>query len=178
MNTQEFFDKYGSKTEPQDYDWKYGGECVDLIKFYMHDVFGMNPWAIGNANQLWHDKYGILKTFCERIKGSKDLRKGDIIFIDTSSEFDHVGIYVENVAWRVRIFDQVGNGTPVGGELPPKYREYPIKSVLGVWRPNKVETEEQKRVREFADKHNIKGRSTTQPFTQFEMLLILSKINA
>lgn len=174
MNTQEFFDKYGSKTEPQDYDWKYGGECVDLIKFYMHDVFGMNPWAIGNANQLWNDKYGILKTFCERIKGSKDMKKGDIIFIDTSSEFDHVGIYVENVAWRVRIFDQVGNGNPVGGELPPRYREYPIKSVLWVWRPTKVETEVQKRVRLFAEKNGLKVPSTTQPYTQFETLSILS----
>lgn len=64
----------------------------------MHDVFGMNPGAIGNANQLWHDKYGVLKTFCTKIEGSKDLRKGDIIFIDTSSEYDHVGIYMENVA--------------------------------------------------------------------------------
>ena len=174
-NLDSFISTYTSKLV--DYDWKYGGECIDLIKFYMHDVFGMNPGAIGNANQLWHDKYGVLKTFCTKIEGSKDLRKGDIIFIDTSSEYDHVWIYIENVAWRVRIFDQVGNGDKVGGELPPRYREYPIKSVLGVWRPNKVETDEQKRVREFSDKYDIKGRSTTQPFSQFDTLLILSKLH-
>lgn len=174
MNLQQFIDKHTGKLS--DYDWRYWAECVDLIKFYMHDVFGMSPWAIGNANQLWHDKYGILKTFCTKIEGSKDMKEWDIIFINTSSEFDHVGIFKEKVATRARIFDQVGNGNPVGGELPAKYREYPIKSVLGVWRPNKTETPEQKRVREFADKHDIKGRSTTQSYTQFEMLLILSKL--
>lgn len=160
-----------------DYDWRYWAECIDLIKFYMHDVFGMNPRAIGNANELWHDKYNVLKTFCTRIEWSKDLQIGDIIFIDTSSEFEHVGIFVEKKTTRAKIFDQVGNGNPVGWELPWKYREYPLKSILGVWRPNKTETPEQKRVREFADLHGIQWRSTTQPYSQFEVLLLLSKLH-
>lgn len=41
MNYSEFINKYLGKST--DYDGAYGVQCVDLIKAYLHDVFGTLP---------------------------------------------------------------------------------------------------------------------------------------
>lgn len=62
------------------------------------------------------------------------MQKGDIIFLKTGISFQHVGIFIEERSSNVLIFDQVGNGDKVGGELPPSYREWSKSIVMGVWR--------------------------------------------
>lgn len=36
-----------------DYDGAYGVQCIDLIKKYLHDGWGLNPGAWGNAHAYY-----------------------------------------------------------------------------------------------------------------------------
>ena len=47
MNLDQFIAKYNG--QGKDYDGVYGNQCVDLIKFYLKDMFGLFPGAWGNA---------------------------------------------------------------------------------------------------------------------------------
>lgn len=44
----EFIKKYNGKAK--DYDGVAGVQCVDLIKYYLKEVFGLNPGAWGDAH--------------------------------------------------------------------------------------------------------------------------------
>jgi len=173
MDIQEFVQKYNSSSKPIDYDNAYGGECIDLIKYLFHEVYWVRPWAIGNADQLFVDKHKFLtKQWFTQIKGSKDLQYWDIIFLKTANIYRHVGIFLEDKWLHVEIFDQIGNGDKVGGELPPRIRTYAKTIVMGVWRSDIV----QKRVEAFVKKHGLKEPSKTESYTEYETCIILSKI--
>lgn len=59
----------------KDYDGAFGGECIDVIKFLLDLVYwGKRIGRIGNANELWEDKYNILSKDFRRIVGSDDLQ--------------------------------------------------------------------------------------------------------
>ena len=160
--------------KPMDYDGAFGGECVDVIKYLLDLTYGVKPGRIGNANELWDDKYGILKsTWFFRIEGNKDMRKGDIIFLNTGISFKHVGLFMEEKANTVLVFDQVGNGDKVWGELSPAYREWSKSIVMGIWRhknavPNPTI--------DFANKYWIRKRGNDEYFSCYEILSILAKL--
>src|SRR5688572_21616536 len=48
MTLDQFFAKYNGRSDI-DYDGVYGVQCVDLIKFYLRDRFGLSPGAWGDA---------------------------------------------------------------------------------------------------------------------------------
>jgi len=78
---------------------------------------------------------------------------------------------------KIRIFDQIGNGDKVGGELPPRARIYNKSIVFRAWRLNINESDIiDKRVNEFVEKHGLKKPSKTESYTQYEICMILSKI--
>lgn len=112
LTLDEFLDTIPTN-KPQDYDGAFGGECIDLIKFLLDWCYGMKPGRIGNANELWDDKYGILSKLFYKIIGTNDVQRGDIIFLNTGISFKHVGIFLEDRGKNVLVFDQVGNGDKV-----------------------------------------------------------------
>jgi len=161
--------------KPMDYDGAYGGECIDVVKYDLDMVYGWGRiGAIGNANELWNDKYGILKKmWFVKIIGTKDMQRGDIIFLNTGISFQHVWVFLEERAHNVLIFDQVGNGDKVWGELPPSYREWSKSIVLGVWRHKDAVLDP---AIVFANKHNIRKRGKDEYFSCHDVLSILAKL--
>lgn len=80
MNYDDFIKKYKNKTI--DYDGVAGVQCVDLVKQYLHDVFGISPGSWGDAH-CYFDEFSAHKELSEyfiKIKNAPDLvpQKGDI----------------------------------------------------------------------------------------------------
>lgn len=172
MNYSEFVTKYTGQLV--DVDWAFWAECIDLMKRYCMDVYWMPNKKAGNANEAWKNKYWYFDNSWKYIEW-KSPQQGDIVFINTASEYDHVGICHKNNSLTVQVFDQIGNGNPVGGEKPASLRLYQKKDILGYWRYNKL-SEQEKIVNDFADLHNIQGRSKTKWFSQFDTLYLLATI--
>ena len=90
-----------------DYDKAYSVQCVDLIKAYLHDGWGINPGAWGNAH-AYFDNFNahpeLTKNFT-RIANTPDLvpLKGDIVVWKkgTGFTYGHVAIATGegNVNW-------------------------------------------------------------------------------
>ena len=143
-------------------------ECVGWVKKYCEEAYwitGLSFWW--SAYNGWDRKWN-LDTFFDRITVPQTW---DIIFFDKTptNKFWHVAIVD---TWKM-ICEQnggAGSGTWLGKDAI-RIAKSPA-NILGYMR-NK-ETEVQRRVREFADRHWIQGRSTTQPYTQFEVLSIIS----
>lgn len=77
----EFIKKYNGKAK--DYDGVAGVQCVDFIKYYLKEVFGLNPGAWGDAH-CYYDNYNnlsLLKKNFIRIANTPDFvpQKGDIV---------------------------------------------------------------------------------------------------
>lgn len=161
------------RDKPQDYDGAFWGECIDLIKFYLDWCFWMKPGRIGNANELWIDKFNVLSDLFYQIEWISDLQRWDIIFLNTWISFQHVWIYTSDMWDKVQIFDQVWNGDKVGWERAPAYRMYKKSIVLGVWR---LKDEVTTRINEFCDRMWIKKRGNDEYFSCREILSILSKM--
>ncbi|MBP3464123.1 MAG: CHAP domain-containing protein [Clostridia bacterium] len=81
MNYQEFTSYYNGKS--LDYDGVAGVQCVDLVKFYLNKVFGLNPGAWGNAKDYYENFNNIsaLKNNFTRIANTPSFvpQKGDIV---------------------------------------------------------------------------------------------------
>ena len=77
----EFVKKYNGKAK--DYDGVAGVQCVDLIKYYLKEVFGLNPGAWGDAH-CYYDNFNnisALKNNFTRIANTPSFvpQKGDIV---------------------------------------------------------------------------------------------------
>ena len=77
----EFIKKHVGKA--MDFDGVAGSQCVDLIKYYLKEVFNVNPGAWGDAH-CYYDNYNnlpLLKQHFTRIANTPDFvpRKGDIV---------------------------------------------------------------------------------------------------
>ena len=81
MNYSEFVSKYLGKST--DYDGAYGVQCVDLIKAYLHDVFGISAGSWGNARFYWINfaLRAPLKANFDKIRNTPQLvpKRGDIV---------------------------------------------------------------------------------------------------
>ena len=81
MNYQEFIKKYNGKGI--DFDGRYGVQCVDLVKSYLKDVFGITAGYWGDAH-AYYDGFNSHKELTAnftRIKNTADFvpKKGDIV---------------------------------------------------------------------------------------------------
>jgi hypothetical protein len=86
MTYSEFIAKYNGKGV--DYDGVAGVQCVDLAKLYLHDVFGINPGAWGDAH-CYYDNFNnipALKNNFIRIANTADFvpKQGDIVVWSSS----------------------------------------------------------------------------------------------
>lgn len=174
MNHKDFISKYTGQLV--DIDHVFWAECIDLMKQYCLDVYWVPPKQAGNAVEAWKNKYWYFDQNWQYIEWDSP-KQWDIVFINTSSEYEHVGIGHKLNELTVQIFDQIGNGSPVGWEKPCNLRLYPRKNILGYWRRKDKDVDEiEKRVDDFSKKWGIVGKSKTKWYSQFEILVILSKI--
>ena len=87
MSTQEFFDKYNNKFI--DYDGVWGFQCTDLIRQYIKEVLGLNPYVAipqtGAAKNIFNNfPAGGNKYFTKVLNGPTNAPKqGDLVFWGT-----------------------------------------------------------------------------------------------
>ena len=97
MNLNEFKNKYMGKSI--DYDGVSGVQCVDLVKQYLKDVFGLNPGSMGNAKDYFqnYENNKLLKDNFDRLVQVTP-EVGDIVVWGErpDNKYGHVAICVEN----------------------------------------------------------------------------------
>jgi hypothetical protein len=171
MEHKKFLEQYDWKF--YNYDTAYWPECVDLFKGYYRDVkeYRINV-SLWSAKNYWIsiEKAGFTRTTTPV--------QWDAAFSDYT-QWWHVGIFERFwTLWWVKWFyqfDQLGNWEKVWGEKPCKLRFYPMSKLLWFATINKPDPTD-KIVNDFADKYDIKWRSKTEPYTQYETLIILYRI--
>lgn len=115
-----FTKKYKGRTV--NYDGVFGFQCVDLIKQYLYEKFGLRPGAWGNAIDYWtKTNPAVLKKF-NKVKGS-NAKKGDIVILKglPGNKYGHIGIATGRInSKQVEILEQngsTGNGKGKGGDV-------------------------------------------------------------
>ena len=75
-----------------DYDGVAAFQCVDLIKQYVDEVFGIKAGGWGNAITYWtNTKHPLVIDYgFKRVTGTP--QAGDIVVIDTGNNIGHIGI--------------------------------------------------------------------------------------
>lgn len=136
MSYQSFKNQWNSKRV--DYDGVYGFQCVDLIKQYLAQEFGMKPGAWGNAIEYWTATNPALLTKFDKLATSS-VRAGDIVIFKgiNGSPYGHIGIadgsssilYVPTLEQN----GSTGNGSGVGGDAV-RVRNIPRWRVMGILR--------------------------------------------
>ena len=94
MTYDEFVSKYNGTSI--DYDGVSGVQCVDLIKQYVDDLFGVTPGSWGNAYKYWTNTPSALSKITTKIENTDSFipQKGDIMVFNTNvgSGNGHVSI--------------------------------------------------------------------------------------
>ena len=117
-----------------DWDGKYGAQCVDLIRFYLKEVFAIDPYAIPAVNYAKeiYTKFNPANKFFTRIYNSATAvpQKGDIIVWGwswpTTGYAGHVAICTGGDVNRFISFDQ---NYPSGSTC--RYYNHSYSGVLG-----------------------------------------------
>lgn len=114
-------------------------QCVDLIKQYAHEVFGVAFGAYGNAINYWTTTAAAILAKFDKIAGS-GAQAGDIVVLNglPGNPDGHVGIATGNInATQVEILEQnghTGNGSGEG-EDAIRTRYVDRSRVAGLLRP-------------------------------------------
>ncbi len=122
-----------------DYDKVYGFQCVDLIKQYLDQEFGLKPGAWGNAIDYFYSPNIAITAKFDRLSGSS-ARTGDIVIMNgiNGNRYGHIGIADgDSGVINVTILEQngqTGNGSGVSGDAI-RTRAVPRWRVVGVLRP-------------------------------------------
>ena len=128
MTLNQFFKKYIGKKV--DFDNAYGAQCVDLIKFYYRDVFGIKA-HLGHA---WSYQYGYDPKKFRWIKNTIKAvpRAGDVVVWDKRfGTYGHVAIATGAGTWLW--FNSVEQNYPAGS--PVHVRRHNYFGVSGWLRP-------------------------------------------
>lgn len=148
MNTNELNNKYEEFKNRAisltriDFDHAYGYQCVDLVKAYLHDEFGITAGSWGNALNYWINTNKALNGAFTRVQ-TNDCKRGDIVVFRTAGHTDlkgdgHVGICEGEDGSNVIVLEQngsTGSGNGQGGNAI-RTRAIPRSRVAGVIRPN------------------------------------------
>lgn len=122
-----------------DYDGVYGKQCVDLIKQYIAQEYGLKPGAWGNAIDYFYSPNSAILAKFDRLS-TKQARSGDIVILNgvNGNPYGHIGISdASSGILTVTILEQngaTGNGSGVGGDAI-RLRAVPLSRVVGVLRP-------------------------------------------
>lgn len=137
MNYLQFKSRWLGKSI--DYDGIYGKQCVDLIKQYMAENYGLKPGAWGNAIDYYYNTHANVLGKFDRL-ATNQARRGDIVILKgiNGNPYGHIGIADGNSGFAtVTILEQngsSGNGSGVGGDAI-RLRAVPLWRVVGVLRP-------------------------------------------
>lgn len=125
--------------ERVDYDGVFQYQCVDLIKQYLAQEFGLKPGAWGNAIDYWtKTNPGVLTKF-DRVAGH-NTRAGDIVVLNglAGNRYGHIGIATGRAnGTSLEILEQngaTGDGDGKGGD-EVRTRYVPRSRVAGLLRP-------------------------------------------
>jgi hypothetical protein len=72
----------------KDWDKKWGNQCVDLVRYYIHDVFGLAPYAVlpgaPTAKAIFYNFKD--NAFFKKVVNTPNgiPKKGDLVFFKTS----------------------------------------------------------------------------------------------
>ena len=127
----EFIKKYLGKK--LDWDGFYGGQCVDLYRYYVHEVLGFpqSP-GVGGAAEIWDSAdpkyYDFIKNTPTGIPN-----KGDIIVWNRNvgGGFGHVAIFIEG---DVNAFVSLDQNWPTLDKVTKTKHDY--KNIIGWLRPH------------------------------------------
>ena len=137
MNVEEFFTKYNGRFV--DYDGKFGNQCVDLMRQYIKEVLGLDPYKTIPAtnyakNMFYNFPDGGTKQLVKIYNGPTNVPKeGDILFWKTypfiTGIAGHVAIFSEGNLYTVVTF---GQNYPTG--QPCKFYKYGKSNLLHGYR--------------------------------------------
>ena len=135
MTLQQFITKYNGKKV--DWDNAYGGQCVDLFRFYVHEVLNLpQPKPVVGAADFWtnYDIDQNLKNNFEKILNTpvNVPKAGDVMIWSKKAGggFGHVGVFIEGDVNRFKSFDQNWRALNVSEPTEHNYT-----NVLGWLRP-------------------------------------------
>lgn len=103
-----------------DYDGVDGYQCVDLIKQYVHQCYGLSPGSWGNAINYWTNTAPALLAQFSKVAGSA-AQEGDIVVFNglPGNSAGHIAIATGNInASQVEVLEEdghTGTGTKVDG---------------------------------------------------------------
>jgi CHAP domain len=145
MTLQQFIDKYNGGNS--DFDFAYGSQCLDLARFYVQEVWGINSCVafpqnpnIGGAKHCFTDYPNSL------ICGNTDVQRtynsptnypnaGDVIIWNENmgGGYGHIAIVTEANPINFTVLEQnVGNGDGEGQDDATKISKYQdYRNVLG-----------------------------------------------
>jgi len=112
MNYKQFVDKYNGRY--LDYDKAYGYQCVDVMRAYVKEVYGLNPYVAipttGYAKNIFNN-FKTNKYFKKILNTPNGMPKqGDIIFWGYYPALygwsGHVGLYNGGDLYTIISFDQ------------------------------------------------------------------------
>ena len=121
-----------------DYDGVYGYQCVDLIKQYMAQEFGLKPGAWGNAIDYWTKTNPAILTKFDKV-ASTNAVQGDVVVMygNSGNVYGHIGIAESQTSTTVTILEQngsTGNGSGTGGDAI-RTRAIAKSRIAGLLRP-------------------------------------------
>lgn len=146
LTFDEFIKKYiGKKTDIDNYA---GAQCVDLIKVYLKECFGINAGSWGNAEAYFNrfsdktwDGYEAMNREFVRIPNSASFKpiEGDIVVygekFSKSHDCGHIGISTDECTLTtVVMYDQNATGNK-DAMKKSSYFGYITRNCLGVLRP-------------------------------------------
>jgi len=137
MSLQEHVKKWIGREA--DWDGKYGGQCVDLFRFYCKEVLGIpNPKPVVGAKDFY-EKYSddtVLREYFEPIENTPDAlpEVGDCIIWGrgVGSGYGHVAIFLQG---SLKSFDSFDENWPTLSKCTITHHGY--SNVLGWLHPRK-----------------------------------------
>lgn len=140
MTLSQFITKWNGKKA--DWDNAYGGQCVDLFRFYVHEVLGLSqPRSVVGASDFWanYNTDPILRDNFNQIKNTADFKPlaGDVMIWNKKAGggFGHIAIVSDDKAtlstfWS---FDQNWRAINIC-----EITKHDYLNVYGVLRPKRV----------------------------------------
>lgn len=136
MTYQEFKNRWLGKRV--DFDGAYGFQCVDLVKQYLLECYGIRAGAWGNAIDYWYRTNPAIAVKFDRLS-TTSARRGDIVIFKgiNGNPYGHIGICDSDAGLvYVNTLEQngsTGSGSGTGGNAI-RVRGIPRWRVVGVLR--------------------------------------------
>lgn len=136
MTYLEFRNKYLGKKI--DYDQSYGFQCVDLIKQYLDECYGIKAGAWGNAADYWENTHPQIKAKFDRLTPTTP-KQGDILVFKraaSNGNAGHISI-AESATQHLEQNGGAGTGSGTGSDAI-RISNINKASLIGILRPKQL----------------------------------------